>query len=67
MKLEIKLKDPKYCNGCPCWKFPMYEPLVGVSNPICLTMGVTLDKFVEDKRKSRHIIRPAICIEKNGE
>ncbi len=18
MKLEIKLKDPKYCDGCPC-------------------------------------------------
>lgn len=28
MKIEVKLKDPKFCDGCPCWN---HDPEYGDS------------------------------------
>ena len=55
MKIEIKLADPKYCDGCPgC------EVSYGL-NVYCV-FGY-FGRTPEEKRNPR----PAQCIEENGE
>lgn len=55
MKLEIKLKDPEHCDGCPCFRFDgMFF--------FCSRYG-GFSKPFEDKG---NIKRQAICIKENG-
>lgn len=68
MKLEIKLKDPKYCDDCPYHRIPSTEF-------ICEFFGFILKREVKpetpvngatDITHSYHIIRPQKCIKENG-
>lgn len=56
MIIEIKLDDPKSCEGCPCY----YDIL-----------ECTLDMYDKDigvKRDANYdVIRPQECIDKHGE
>ena len=55
MNLKINLKDPKYCDGCPC----EYDGGCAYMNDIgYLEMA---------KDKHHYYIRPTRCIEENGE
>ncbi len=54
MKLEIKLKDPKYCDGCPC----------SVYFDDRLYRRCNLD-YIIDGRYYR-MKRPQKCIKENG-
>ena len=57
MKLKIKLKNPKYCDGCPL-KFVSYGSK-------CILYGKLEDiRIAEYNYKA---IRPQICIKENGE
>ncbi len=60
MNLKIKLKNPKYCNGCPFLSGLMEENSIMVS--YCYwdnkTLGETLNR--------NKIKRPERCIEENG-
>lgn len=55
MKIEIKLKDPKYCNGC--WL--IYE---NYGYFCCLNYWNTYFDSIDEKIK-----RPQECIDKHGE
>ena len=62
MKIEIKLENPKYCDGCPCLREDYY-------NCSCRLSDYPL-KFRRVKSKYTglygHYIRPQICISENG-
>jgi len=54
MKIEIKLADPKYCNGCP-------------ELELADDAWWTCDKHYLIPQESLLVERPAKCIEENGE
>ena len=56
MKIEIKLPDPKYCNGCPC-SFPYH---FGKIRCTFFHEIILLDPIMAE------FIRPKICVERNG-
>lgn len=59
MKITINLPDPKYCNGCPC------HHITPNGSRMCIQLWETLkSEFVGLDLK---IIRPKICVERNGE
>jgi hypothetical protein len=58
MKLEIKLSDPKYCNGCPCF----IKTHSGCYNCQCHWIVLKTEYIALDLK----IIRPKICKETNG-
>ena len=60
MKLEIKLKDPKYCDGCSC--------LGGFLTAGCGHYDKWLGrlKYRYGKYKNKTVIRPQKCIKENG-
>ena len=60
MKIEIKLPDPKYCNGCPCLRASM-------DSADCHFMPLILERDYDAIPMARYIIRPQICKDKNGE
>lgn len=51
MKIEIKLDDPMYCDGCPCLDC-FYN---------CQLFSTSV------RTTYRVLVRPQECIEKNGE
>lgn len=53
MKLEIQLKDPAYCDKCPCFQ---------LEYGYC-RLRFTLDNLTHDLRQPR----PKKCIRENGE
>jgi len=61
MNLEIKLSDPKYCNGCPCQYWYEYA-----HTNKCSLYGVLISKDSDDGILE-NVIRPEICIKTNGE
>lgn len=54
MKIEIKLDNPKYCNGCPLFD-PNYEPCIGD----CVLPGIR----IYDDWDNGKIPRPQECID----
>ena len=67
MKIEIKLPDPKYCNGCPCLiKQAMTKDKCCVGFPIEYSMTKTRRR-VRFKDNAPLVLRPKICIERHGE
>lgn len=60
MKIEIKLKDPKYCDGCPCL-FTHDE-----GEDCGLGFGYLLDYSWNSKENEKYK-RPKECIQKHGE
>jgi hypothetical protein len=61
MKMEIKLPDPKYCNGCPC----CYDYLsCQFFDKMFSGYG---DDFSPRESEDGMILRPQICKDKNGE
>lgn len=56
MKIEIKLKNIKICNGCPLYDEEMCN----------CNLGYYLTKFTE-YNSGEKIIRPKDCIKDNGE
>jgi hypothetical protein len=60
MKIEIVLKDPRYCDGCPFLWFSGGFPLDCINNFKIKNM----DKDSDGKWLS---IRPGECIEKYGD
>jgi hypothetical protein len=59
MKLEIKLKDPKFCDGCPCY--------YGGDNGYGYFCNEYGDAAGELKQNIEFkIIRPQKCIDENG-
>ena len=58
MKLEIKLKDPKYCDGCPC-VFGKVEEFNEMEE-FCLLYRVNMPD------ENGNSIRPQKCIKENG-
>ena len=59
MNLEIKLADPKYCNGCPCIKGRRLE----IRTCDCIKKELKCEYAPMEIK----YIRPAICIKTNGE
>ena len=68
MKLEIKLKDPRFCRkdgfGCPCWYGNDF-------NQEKTSMGCTLDYYInkwvkKPLMKLGDVRRPQKCIKENG-
>jgi hypothetical protein len=57
--IKFKLKDPKYCNGCPC----LYESIDSHGNyyAVCPVFDDTTE------RGSENLFRPSACIDKFGE
>lgn len=56
MKLEIKLPDPKYCNGCPY-----------LNHQFCEYFSTILFLEKSKKLKGIPVKRPQKCVEENGE
>jgi len=65
MKIEIKLHDPKFCDGCPCigWNDIGSELYCEVEGGMDCPNGSVY--FPEEREF--HIIRPKECVEKYGE
>ncbi len=62
MKLEIKLKDSKYCDECPC---QCYDAVSEGCN--LLDYNSSKDRIYRKCNDGEyHIIRPQICIKQNG-
>ena len=62
MKLEIKLKDPKYCDGCPC-----LDDEYDTCDFHKLHLEIdTRDLKSDIKETMFYYIRPQKCIEENG-
>jgi hypothetical protein len=61
MKIEIVLKDPRYCDDCPC---------LGHED-ICCNLGLhNIDLEIDpipDKLSKIRFIRPQTCREKYGD
>jgi hypothetical protein len=55
MKIEIKLADPKYCDGCPIFE-------QGQRWGYCSIFDLSIRQNDEDKFR-----RPIRCIDENGE
>ena len=58
MKLEIKLKDPEYCCGCPCIAEVSIENVDPDLKWYCAHYDKDIDGFNLD--------RPQKCIKENG-
>lgn len=56
MKIEIKLDDPKYCDGCPKLNIDWNKEKMWC-----------IDKHFTDARIGFNLIRPQECIDKFGE
>ena len=66
MYIEVKLKDPKYCDGCPCINYDMGEGADGCNQGYWETV---LHGIIGNETKvtdEKGIVRPAKCIEENG-
>ena len=64
MKLEIKLKNPKYCDGCPCCQQLRLDEL----EYYCSVDNVELrDASKQTGDYTGDVIRPQECITENGE
>jgi len=62
MTLTIKLKNPKYCDGCPCMNYDME-----MGNHCNIYNYYDQAPEPSDiKRKGDRIIRPSYCIKENG-
>lgn len=62
MRVEIKLKDPKSCEGCPClMQHPHYNPFY---RHYTCGEGYYHMHAVEKKKYPK---RPKRCVEDNGE
>ena len=61
MKLEIKLKDPKYCDGCPC----IAEVSIEHVDPDLKWYCAFYDKDLTDPIMGM-VDRPKKCIKENG-
>jgi len=57
MKIEVKLDNPKYCDGCP---------MLLEADCACKYYPYT-DILPENHKKYGNNIRPEICITENGE
>ncbi len=62
MKLEIKLKDPKYCNGCVCLHDMTEEHIDHGVRLNCLTYSTIILK----ESYWDNVYRPQKCIKENG-
>ncbi len=58
MNIEIKLDDPKCCDGCPCDAIDLDE------DPCCL-MGYW-NIYTQKQNKKHETIRSQECIDKHG-
>lgn len=57
MKIEINLKEPKYCDECPI-----------MDGCYCFILGLKiLGEKDKDEMDTGRLIRPQECIEKYGE
>ena len=59
MNLTIKLKDPKYCDGCPCLDY--FFDLEGREEVAC-SLYFVKPEIID----ICHIKRPTKCIKGNG-
>ncbi len=63
MNLKIILKDPRYCNGCPCIA---YHHLKNIG--YCGFYGIQSDDMVIELIDSVNgLVRPQKCVDENGE
>lgn len=62
MKIEIKLKDPKYCNGCPL----IGEPAT-ISGNLYRPIHCVFGYDIRCNFAGSYIDRPQKCIDDNGE
>jgi len=58
MNLKIILKDPKYCEGCPCLNHD-------IESPEECNLDYIIDREV--KNGEIRILRPQKCVDENGE
>jgi hypothetical protein len=58
--IKFKLKDPKYCNGCPCWGHENGQYFCNYYTD-AMIMPITLTM------KNKKLIRIQSCIDKFGE
>ena len=65
MILKIDLKDPKFCNECPCLDFSLND--LDLPGAAFCNIGNKFLKVVNRNPESFKIIRPPKCIEENGE
>ena len=59
MRIDIKLDDPRYCDGCPCLNEDYEE---GES----CNLGYDID-YQKTESGKWHNIRPQKCIDEHGE
>ena len=66
MKIEIKLDNPKYCNGCPC--FVREETSIMPLKKLCNLYGLHFTYIHIKPKYTGHyqFIRPKKCIKENG-
>lgn len=61
MKIEIKLDDPKLCNGCPL----IYSDKLGIHCALKFWFDAVRD-INGNREHVNKIFRPQICIDKYG-
>lgn len=59
MKIEIKLDDPRFCNGCP-----LIRHTDCVESPHCNHYPMRLEREIEDDDL---FTRPQACFNEHGE
>lgn len=57
MKIEIKLDDPKYCDGCPWLNFDF----------VMCDLTYDFKELCRYEYETAKILRPQSCIDKHGE
>jgi len=63
MKIEIVLKDPQHCDGCPCQNSDLED---GMSCNLGY-YDVGQDDYREDAVRKWHSFRPQKCMDEHGE
>lgn len=61
MKIEIKLNDPIFCDGCPCFQASYYG-----GSPDCGMDYEIIDNCKNTRRASEWYKRPQICIDRQA-
>jgi hypothetical protein len=65
--IKFKLKDPKYCNGCPCLRLEL-SPAYQFPNEKEYNIDCCFNKSLNCQANKNDLInRPQSCIDKFGE